>query len=123
MKDNSRINARINSDTYLYGFSLKHISTQPYIDVLVIKLSLAKKLVETLIRSDSDDKTRINSIYKAQEFNRELIKELGYSDTDIRNMIKYCTVETLLNTYTEPEIKQSRITSCISKVIKKFKGD
>ena len=88
MKDNSRINASINSDTYLYGFSLKPLSTQPYIDVLVIKLSLAKKLVETLIRSDSEDKTRISSIYKAQEFNRELIKELGYSDTDIRNMIK-----------------------------------
>ena len=109
MKDNSRINARINSDTYLYGFSLKPISTQPYIDVLVIKLSLAKKLVETLILSDSDDKTRINSIYKAQEFNRELIKELGYSDTDIRDMIKNCTIETLLNTYTEPEIKQNKL--------------
>lgn len=123
MKVNSRFNASISSDTYLYGFSLKPLANQPYIDVLVIKLSLAKKLVESLIRSDSDDRTRINSIYKAQEFNRELIKELGYSDIDIRNMIKNCTIETLLDTYTEPEIKQNRITSYISKVIKKFKGE
>ena len=49
MKINKRINSNINEDSYLYGFSLKNLATEPYFYVLVIKYLLAKRLNEHLI--------------------------------------------------------------------------
>ena len=125
MKDNSRINANVKSDSYLYGYSLAPLANEPYLYVLVVKYTLAKKLMSTLILTDSDDKTRISAVYKAQDFNRELIKELGYSDTEISDMVKQCHIDFLMlnpNKCPEPETK-SFISELFTKLIRKIKGD
>lgn len=126
METTTRINANVKSDSYLYGYSLTPLANEPYLYVLVVKYTLAKKLMSTLILTDSDDKSRISAVHKAQEFNRELIKELGYSDTDIRDMVKQCHVDCLMlnpDTCTEPENKNSTISELITKLIRKIKGD
>lgn len=88
MNTHKRINSNINEDSYLYGFSLKNLATKPYFYVLVIKYLLAKRLNEHLILNNIDDKSRIDAVYRAKEFNRDLLKELGYSDSDIRELAK-----------------------------------
>ena len=126
MKDNSRINANVKSDSYLYGYSLTPLANEPYLYVLVVKYTLAKKLMSTLILTDSDDKSRISAVHKAQDFNRELIRELGYSDTEISTMVKQCHIDFLMlssDTCPEPETKNSFITGLITKLIRKIKGD
>ena len=126
MKDNSRINANVKSDSYLYGYSLAPLADEPYLYVLVVKYTLAKKLMSTLILTDSDDKSRISAVYKAQDFNRELIKELGYSDTEISNMVKQCHIDFLMlnpDTCTEPETKNSFLSELITKLFRKIKGE
>ena len=126
MKDNSRINANVKSDSYLYGYSLTPLANEPYLYVLVVKYTLAKKLMTTLILTDSDDKSRISAVHKAQDFNRELIRELGYSDTEISAMVKQCHIDFLMlssDTCPEPETKNSFITGLITKLIRKIKGD
>ena len=125
MKDNSRINANVKSDSYLYGYSLAPLADEPYLYVLVVKYTLAKKLMSTLILTDSDDKSRISAVHKAQDFNRELIKELGYSDTEISDMVKQCHIDYLMlnpDTCTEPETK-SFISELFTKLIRKIKGE
>ena len=124
MKDNSRINANVNSDSYLYGYSLTPLANEPYLYVLVVKYTLAKKLMSTLILTDSDDKTRISAVYKAHDFNRELIKELGYSDADIRSMVNQCHIDFLMlssDTCPESETKNSCIAGLITKLFRKIK--
>lgn len=126
MKDNSRINANVKSDSYLYGYSLTPLANEPYLYVLVVKYTLAKKLMSTLILTDSDDKSRISAVYKAHDFNRELIKELGYSDTEISDMVKQCHIDYLMlnpDTCTEPETKSSFLSELITKLFRKIKGD
>ena len=126
MKDNSRINANVKSDSYLYGYSLAPLADEPYLYVLVVKYTLAKKLMSTLILTDSDDKSRISAVYKAQDFNRELIKELGYSDTEISDMVKQCHIDFLMlnpDTCTEPETKNSFLSELITKLFRKIKGE
>ena len=66
MKIQKRINSNINEDSYLYGFSLKNLATEPYFYVLIIKYLLAKRLNEHLILNDIDDKSRIDAVYKAK---------------------------------------------------------
>ena len=126
MKDNNRINANVKSDSYLYGYSLAPLANEPYLYVLVVKYTLAKKLMSTLILSNSDDKSRISAVHKAQDFNRELIKELGYSDADIRSMVKQCHIDFLMlnpDKCTEPETTNSFLSEFITKLIRKIKGD
>ena len=126
MKDNNRINANVKSDSYLYGYSLAPLANEPYLYVLVVKYTLAKKLMSTLILTDSDDKSRISAVHKAQDFNRELIKELGYSDTEISDMVKQCHIDFLMlspDTCLEPETKSSFLSELITKLFRKIKGE
>ena len=126
MKDNSRINANVKSDSYLYGYSLAPLADEPYLYVLVVKYTLAKKLMSTLILTDSDDKSRISAVHKAQDFNRELIRELGYSDTEISAMVKQCHIDFLMlssDTCPEPETKNSFLAGLITKLFRKIKGE
>ena len=126
MKDNSRINATIKSDSYLYGYSLAPLADEPYLYVLVVKYTLAKKLVSTLILTDSDDKARVSAVHKAQDFNRELIKELGYSDTEIRLMVKQCHIDYLMlspDTCPYQEPKTGLLSRLFTKLIRKIKGE
>ena len=126
MKDNSRINANVKSDSYLYGYSLAPLADEPYLYVLVVKYTLAKKLMSTLILTDSDDKSRVSAVHKAQDFNRELIKELGYSDAEIRDMVKQCHIDFLMlnpDTCLEPETKNSFLSGLITKLFRKIKGE
>ena len=126
MKDNNRINANVKSDSYLYGYSLAPLADEPYLYVLVVKYTLAKKLMSTLILTDSDDKSRISAVHKAQDFNRELIKELGYSDTEISDMVKQCHIDFLMlnpDTCIESETKNSFLSELITKLFRKIKGE
>jgi hypothetical protein len=126
VKDNSRINANVKSDSYLYGYSLAPLADEPYLYVLVVKYTLAKKLMSTLILSNSDDKSRISAVYKAQDFNRELIKELGYSDTEISDMVKQCHIDFLMlnpDNCPEPETRNSFLAGLITKLFRKIKGE
>ena len=97
MRIQKRINSNINEDSYLYGFSLKNLATEPYFYVLVIKYLLAKRLNEHLILNNIDDKSRIDAVFKAQEFNRDLLKELGYSDGSIKILIQSCDIEAVMS--------------------------
>ena len=126
MKDNSRINANVKSDSYLYGYSLAPLANEPYLYVLVVKYTLAKKLMSTLILTNSDDKSRVSAVHKAQDFNRELIKELGYSDADIRSMVNQCHIDFLMlnpDTCPEPETSNSFLSGLITKLFRKVKGE
>ena len=127
MKIQKRINSNIYEDSYLYGFSLKNLATEPYFYVLVIKYLLAKRLYEHLILNNIDDKSRVDAVYKAKEFNRDLLKEIGYSDIDIRQLVKEYSND--LGKLIEPE--HESITRCkililqskeyITKQFQKFK--
>ena len=126
MEATTRINANVKSDSYLYGYSLAPLANEPYLYILVVKYTLAKKLMSTLILSNSDDKSRISAVHKAQDFNRELIKELGYSDADIRSMVNQCHIDFLMlnpDTCPEPETSNSFLSGLITKIIRKIKGD
>ncbi len=82
--------------------------------------------MSTLILTDSDDKSRISAVHKAQDFNRELIKELGYSDADIRSMVNQCHIDFLMlnpDKCPEPETKNSFIAGLITKLFRKIKGE
>ena len=126
MEATTRINANVKSDSYLYGYSLAPLANEPYLYVLVVKYTLAKKLMSTLILTDSGDKSRISAVHKAQDFNRELIKELGYSDTEISDMVKQCHIDFLMlnpDKCTEPETKNSFLSELITKLFRKIKGE
>ena len=126
MEATTRINANVKSDSYLYGYSLAPLADEPYLYVLVVKYTLAKKLMSTLILTDSDDKARVSAVHKAQDFNRELIKELGYSDTEIRLMVKQCLIDFLMlspDTCPDQEPKNGLISRLITKLFRKIKGE
>lgn len=96
METISRVGANIKSDTYLYGCSLKPIQNEPYVKVLLTKYILASKLIKDLLHVpllEDYDKARVDAVYKAKEFNKELIKELGYSDYDIRIMLSEAKID------------------------------
>ena len=126
MEATTRINANVKSDSYLYGYSLAPLADEPYLYVLVVKYTLAKKLMSTLILTDSDDKSRIRAVHQAPGFSRELIRELGYSDTEISDMVKQCHIDFLMlnpDKCPELETKKSFIAGLITKLIRKIKGD
>ena len=86
---NERVGATVNSDTYLYGRSILDLKSEPYEVVLLAKIHLTKLLMHDLVHIDGmDDSKRIQAVKKAEEFNRELLKEIGYSDVDIAKALK-----------------------------------
>lgn len=87
--ENDRIGATVNSDTYLYGRTLIDIKSEPYETVLLAKLHLTKLLMHDLVHLDNmEDSKRIAAVKKAEEFNRELLKEINYTDKDIREALQ-----------------------------------
>lgn len=74
---------------YLYNEDMKQYAELPYKDVLLIKVNLATKLMRKLVITDNMiDNARMIEVSKAITFNRELLKELGYEDTDIALALK-----------------------------------
>ncbi len=74
---------------YLYDMNINEYSELPYVRVLTIKIYLTKKLLRKLIISDSmNDTHRMAEVFKAEKFNRELLKEIGYTDKDISLALK-----------------------------------
>lgn len=74
---------------YLYNKDMKQYAELPYKDVLLIKVNLATKLMRKLVITDNMiDNARMIEVSKAITFNRELLKELGYEDTDIALALK-----------------------------------
>ena len=93
----SRPQQKVKNDTYLYGYSLQGLALKPYTTVLVIKYKLADRLIAELIHQVDYDNSRLTAIFNARDFNRELLKELGYSDGSIRNLIQSCDIDAVLN--------------------------
>ena len=74
---------------YLYDMNINEYAELPYIRVLVIKIHLTKKLLYKLIINDNmNDTHRMAEVFKAERFNRELLKEIGYDDKDISMALK-----------------------------------
>lgn len=122
---NERVGATINSDTYLYGTSISRLKDEPYQKVLLTKLYLTKVLMKSLVLDDNmNDSKRIQAVNRAEAFNRELLKELGYSDKDIStqlgilqttqdiNQIFIGTKQIFIGTPTEPSLLDNFIESC-----------
>lgn len=69
---------------YLYDTDIKQYANKPYSMVLVIKVYLAKKLMEKLVvEQNMRDNSRMSAVFKAIQFNRNLLKEAGFDDKDI----------------------------------------
>lgn len=74
---------------YLYDMNINEYAELPYMRVLVIKIHLTKKLLYKLIITDNmNDTHRMAEVFKAERFNRELLKEIGYDDKDISLALK-----------------------------------
>lgn len=74
---------------YLYGALLLPYKSDPYEDVLARKIKLAKGLLQRLVQTDGmEDTVRINEVSNAIKSNRELLKELGYTDKDIQTKLE-----------------------------------
>lgn len=87
--ENPRAGATVNSDTYIYGRKIIDLKSEPYEVVLLAKIHLTKLLAYDLVHTDNmEDIRRIQAVKKAEMFNRELLKEIGYSDVDIANALK-----------------------------------
>ena len=93
----TRPNQKVKSDSYLYGHSLRGLALKPYTTVLVIKYKLADRLIAKLVNEVNYDTTRLNAVFNAKDFNRELLKELGYSDGSIKILIQSCNIETVMS--------------------------
>ncbi len=79
----------LTDSVYLYGVELRTYKSEPYEQVLLSKINLAKALLERLVHSDHmNDPTRINKVSKAIKFNTSLLQELGYSLKDISIKLK-----------------------------------
>lgn len=93
------------SDSYLYGYSLTGLANEPYTSVLVIKYKLANTLANDLIVNSFNDpyydKSRLNAVLNARDFNREMLKELGYTDANIKDLIKSCDLDLELSKINE----------------------
>lgn len=69
---------------YLYDTNINEYAELPYNRVLVIKIHLAKSLMKRLVITDNmRDTQRMAEVYKAIEFNKALLKEIGFDDKDI----------------------------------------
>ena len=76
------------SAKYLYNRDMNEFAEYPYQDVLLIKIDLATELMKKLVLHDNMiDNQRMSEVNKAINFNRELLKELGYQDPDISKML------------------------------------
>ena len=74
---------------YLYDMNINEYAELPYVRVLTIKIYLTKKLLYKLIITDNmNDTHRMAEVFKAERFNRELLKEIGYDDKDISLALK-----------------------------------
>ncbi len=74
---------------YLYDMNINEYAELPYVRVLIIKIHLTKKLLHKLIINDNmNDTHRMTEVFKAEKFNRELLKEIGYDDKDISLALK-----------------------------------
>ena len=93
----TRPDQKVKSDSYLYGHSLRSLALKPYTTVLVIKYKLADRLIAKLINEVNYDTTRLNAVFNARDFNRELLKELGYSDDSIKILIQSCDIEAVMS--------------------------
>ena len=93
----TRPDQKVKSDSYLYGYSLRGLALKPYTTVLVIKYKLADRLIAKLINEVNYDTTRLNAVFNARDFNRELLKELGYSDGSIKILIKSCDIKAVMS--------------------------
>ena len=93
----TRPDQKVKSDSYLYGHSLRSLALKPYTTVLVIKYKLADRLIAKLINEVNYDITRLNAVFNARDFNRELLKELGYSDDSIKILIQSCDIEAVMS--------------------------
>lgn len=115
---NERVGATINSDTYLYGTSISRLKDEPYQKVLLTKLYLTKVLMKSLVLDDNmNDNKRIQAVNRAEAFNRELLKELGYSDKDISTQLGILQTtqdinQIFIGTTTEPSLLDNFIESC-----------
>jgi len=77
------------SAKYLYDTEMKEYAEYPYKDVLFVKIQLSTKLMKKLVITDNMiDNQRMSEVSKAINFNRELLKELGYSEPDIALVLK-----------------------------------
>lgn len=77
------------TSNYLYGNNLHELSGLLYPEALVIKIVYANKLLHELVHTDQmADSQRINAVSKAKIFNRNLLLELGFEDTDISKLVK-----------------------------------
>ncbi len=69
---------------YLYDTNINEYAELPYNRVLVIKIHLAKNLLRRLVITDNmRDTQRMAEVHKAIEFNKALLKEIGFDDKDI----------------------------------------
>lgn len=69
---------------YLYDTNINEYAELQYNRVLVIKIHLAKSLMKRLVITDNmRDTQRMVEVYKAIEFNKALLKEIGFDDKDI----------------------------------------
>ena len=93
----TRPDQKVKSDSYLYGHSLRCLALKPYTTVLVIKYKLADRLIAKLINEVNYDTVRLNAVFNARDFNRELLKELGYSDGSIKILIQSCDIEAVMS--------------------------
>ena len=93
----TRPDQKVKSDLYLYEHSLRGLALKPYTTVLVIKYKLADRLIAKLINEVNYDTTRLNAVFNARDFNRELLKELGYSDDSIKNLIQSCDIKAVMS--------------------------
>lgn len=93
----TRPDQKVKSDSYLYGYSLRGLALKPYTTVLVIKYKLADILIAKLVKEVDYDIARLNAVFNARDFNRELLKELGYSEGSIKILIQSCNIEAVMS--------------------------
>ena len=109
---NYRLGATINSDTHLYGTSIKDLKSEPYEKVLITKVYLTKLLMKQLVLTDNmEDNKRIQAVNKAEIFNRELLKEIGYSDKDISEQLSILEQTKDFNLLGKVELEGSSLLS------------
>ena len=82
---------------YLYDTEIKEHGSKPYSYVLALKIHLAHKLMKKLvIDQDMRDFQRMSEVHKAINFNRTLLKEVGFDDRDIKTLLTDCEQDLLV---------------------------
>ena len=82
---------------YLYDTEIKEYGNKPYYYVLALKINLAHKLMKKLvIDQDMRDFQRMTEVNKAINFNRTLLKEVGFDDRDIKTLLTDCEQDLLI---------------------------